>query len=449
MARSRRARSSSPFAESMPVLLSTDRDFEARLTAFIGTGEAEPAIRQTVSDIIADVRTRGDVAVLYHTARFDHAKMNVRQLRIGAEQLERAVKALDPAKRKAIDEATRCVRDFHKRTLPKSWLARNPHGAQVGERHLPIRRCGLYIPGGQVPLVSTVLMTAIPAQVAGVPELVACTPPNAEGKINPDLLAALYLCGVREVYAVGGVQAIAALAVGTASIPAVDKVFGPGNAYVTEAKRQLFGRVGVDLLPGPSEVMIIADRTANPEWVGADLCAQAEHGSGKEKLYLVTDDEDVALACERAALAQCSSLTHGEKIRRILAERLLLIVVPRLEDAAVVANRVAPEHLELLVTDRKIAVLSKAITTAGAQLLGHHTPTVLGDFTAGPSHTLPTGGTGRFFSGLRVTDFLRRTSVVRYDKASAKRAAAVVEAFAQMERLDAHGRSLSLRLAKR
>lgn len=433
----------------MPVLRRSDRDFDVRLAAFVGTGEAEASVRQTVSEIIADVRTRGDVAVLYHTARFDHAKMNVRQLRIPAEHLERAAKALDPAKRKALDEAARCVRDFHKRTLPKSWLARNPHGAQVGERHLPIRRCGLYIPGGQVPLVSTVLMTAIPAQVAGVPELVACTPPNAEGKVNPELLAALHLCGVHEVYAVGGVQAIAALAVGTASIPAVDKVFGPGNSYVTEAKRQLFGRVGVDLLPGPSEVMIIADRTANPEWVGADLCAQAEHGSGKEKLYLVTDDEDLGLACERAALAQCSSLTHGEKIRRILAERLLIIVVSRLDDAAEVANRVAPEHLELLVADRKIAALSKAITTAGAQLLGHHTPTVLGDFTAGPSHTLPTGGTGRFFSGLRVTDFLRRTSIVRYDKASAKRAAAVVEAFAQMERLDAHGRSLSLRLAKR
>jgi histidinol dehydrogenase len=259
----------------------------------------------------------------------------------------------------------------------------------------------------------------------------------------------LSICGVKEVYVVGGAQAIAAMALGTASIPSVDKIFGPGNAYVTEAKRQLFGLVGIDLLPGPSEVMIIADKTANPEWVGADLCAQAEHGSGKEKLYLVSNDEAVASACERSALSQCNALANGEKIRRILSERLLTILVPKIEDAAAVANRVSPEHLQLMVADRKIQALSKAITTAGAQLLGAYTPTVIGDFTAGPSHTLPTGGTGRFFSGLRVTDFLRRTSIVRYDKASAKRASAVVEVFAKMEKLDAHGRSLSLRLPKR
>jgi histidinol dehydrogenase len=433
----------------MAVLRRTDRDFDARLSTFIGNGEAELSVRQVVAEIIADVRTRGDVAVLYHTARFDHAKLNVRQLRVPEEHMLRALKALTPERRKAIDEAIRCVRDFHKRTLPKSWLARNPHGAQVGERHLPIQRCGLYIPGGQAPLVSSVIMSAIPAQVAGVPHLVACTPPNAEGKINADLLATLYICGVKEVYVVGGAQAIAAMALGTASIPSVDKIFGPGNAYVTEAKRQLFGLVGIDLLPGPSEVMIIADKTANPEWVGADLCAQAEHGSGKEKLYLVSDDEAVASACERSAISQCNGLANGEKIRRILSERLLTILVPKIEDAAAVANRVSPEHLQLMVADRKIQALSKAITTAGAQLLGAYTPTVIGDFTAGPSHTLPTGGTGRFFSGLRVTDFLRRTSIVRYDKVSAKRASAVVEAFAKMERLDAHGRSLSLRLPKR
>ena len=430
----------------MTTLRSSDKDFRAKLRAFVGTGEAAPDVRTAVATIIADVKARGDIAVLHHTAKFDHAKLNVRQIRVPLEQLEKAAANLDPAKRKSFDEAAKCITDFHARTLPKGWTAKNPHGAMVGERHHAIRRCGLYIPGGQVPLVSTVLMTALPAKVAGVPEICACTPPQPDGKINPDILAALYLSGVREVYAVGGVQAIAAMALGTDSIRAVDKVFGPGNAFVTEAKRQLFGIVGVDLLPGPSEVMIIADRTAKAEWAAADLCAQAEHGSGKEKLYLVTDNEAFADKCLASARTQSNSLTHGEKIRKALDSKVCVVLVPKIEDAAEVANLVAPEHLELMVAKAKLKKLSAAVTTAGAILLGPHTPTVLGDFTAGPSHTLPTGGTGRFFSGLRVADFLRRTSLVQYDPASLKKAAAVVDAFARMERLDAHGRSLKLRL---
>jgi histidinol dehydrogenase len=422
------------------------KDFRAQLGAFVGTGEADPDVRTAVAGIIADVKRRGDTAVLACTAKFDRVKLTAAQMRVPLKDLKKAADSFDPTKKKAFDEAAKCVTAFHARTLPRGWTARNPHGATVGERHHAIRRCGLYIPGGQVPLVSTVLMTALPAKVAGVPELCACTPPGPDGKINPDILAALYLCGVREVYAVGGAQAVAAMALGTAMIAPVDKIFGPGNAYVTEAKRQVFGLVGVDLLPGPSEVMIIADRTAQPEWVAADLCAQAEHGSGKEKLYLVTDQEPFAKQCLAAARAQSATLTHGAKIRRALAAKVCVIVVPRIEDAAEAANLVAPEHLELMVAPAKLPALSARITTAGAILLGHHTPTVLGDFTAGPSHTLPTGGTGRFFSGLRVADFLRRTSLVQYAPASLKKAAGVVDAFARMESLDAHGRSLKLRL---
>jgi len=430
----------------MPVLRASDKDFKSRLKAFIGSGEAAPDIKTAVEQIIADVKVRGDVAVLYHTAKFDHAKLTVRQIRVPLEHLEKAVANLDPAKRKAFEEATRCIEEFHERTVPKGWTAKNPHGAMVGERHHPIRRCGLYIPGGQVPLVSTVLMTAIPAKVAGVPSICACTPPQPDGKINPDILAALYLSGVKEVYAMGGVQAIASMALGTESVAPVDKVFGPGNAYVTEAKRQLFGVVGIDLLPGPSEVMIIADSSARADFVAADLCAQAEHGSGKEKLYLVCDDENLAERCLSEARTQATSLTHGDKIRKALELMVCVVLVNKIEEAAEVANLVAPEHLELMVAEEKLEKISKLITTAGALLLGQDTPTVLGDFTAGPSHTLPTGGTGRFFSGLRVSDFLRRTSLVQYDKASLKKAAAVVDAFAKMERLDAHGRSLKLRL---
>lgn len=432
----------------MPTLRSSDRDFASRLAAFVGSGEADPATRDAVAGIIDDVRRRGDAAVLAATERFDRAKLAAGDLRIPPARLAAAAKALTPERRCAILDAIASVRDFHRRTMPKGWMARNAHGARVGERHLPIRRCGLYIPGGQVPLVSTVVMTAIPAKVAAVPEIVACTPPGPDGSVHPDLLAALHLCGVREVYRIGGVQAIAAMALGTRAVAPVDKVFGPGNAYVTEAKRQLFGRVGVDLLPGPSEVMVIADRTANPEWVAADLCAQAEHGSGKETLYLVTDSAPLAAAATKAAARQCRALSHGTKVRAILAKRLLTVLVRDLAEAADVANRVAPEHLELLVAEREVDRLARAITTAGAMLLGHRTPTVLGDFVAGPSHTLPTGGTGRFFSGLRVADFLRRTSVVRYDAASLRKAAPTVAAFAAMERLDAHGRSLAIRLGR-
>ena len=425
------------------------KDFRAKLGAFVGTGEASPDVRDAVAGIIADVKRRGDAAVLAYTAKFDRAKLTAARQRIPLAELRRAAAGFAPAKKKAFDEAAKCVTAFHARTLPQGWTAQNPHGATVGERHHAIRRCGLYIPGGQVPLVSTVLMTALPAKVAGVPELCACTPPGPDGKINPDILAALYLCGVTEVYAVGGAQAVAAMALGTRTIAPVDKIFGPGNTFVTEAKRQVFGLVGVDLLPGPSEVMIVADRTARPEWVAADLCAQAEHGSGKEKLYLVCDSAAFADRCLASAHAQALTLSHGAKITQALEKMTCVILVRKISEAARVANLVAPEHLELMVAKRAEAKLSAAITTAGALLLGHETPTVLGDFTAGPSHTLPTGGTGRFFSGLRVADFLRRTSFVRYDQRSLAKAASVVAAFAGMESLDAHGRSLQVRLAKK
>jgi histidinol dehydrogenase len=430
----------------MIVLQASDKDFRSKLRAFVGHGEAALDIKNAVAAIIADVKERGDVGVLYQTARFDHAKLNIRQLRVPTAQIVKAAENLAPAKRRAFTEAAHCIEDFHKKTLPKNWSAKNPHGATVGERYHAINRCGLYIPGGQVPLVSTVLMTALPAKVAGVPHLCACTPPQPDGKINPDILAALHLCGVQEVYAVGGVQAIAAMALGTATIPAVDKIFGPGNAYVTEAKRQLFGTTGIDLLPGPSEVMIIADRTAKADWVAADLCAQAEHGSGKEKLYLVVDDAEMADKCLAIARHQATNLSHGEKIRKVLDQNTCVVIVKDISAAAEVANLVAPEHLELMVAAGKMTALSEAITTAGAMLMGHETPTVLGDFTAGPSHTLPTNGTGRFFSGLRVTDFLRRTSLVRYNQAALKKALGVVDAFASMEKLDAHGRSLKVRI---
>lgn len=425
------------------------KDFRSQLEAFCAAAAQQPEVVQAVSEIIADVRARGDLGVLYYTAKFDHAKLTSKQMRVPEDAMEKAAKAIPPAQRKAFEEAAKGIRDFHKRTLPKDWKAKNQHGATVGEKFDPIRRCGLYVPGGQVPLVSSVLMSAIPATLAGVPEIVVCTPPQPNGQINPAILAALHFCGVTEVYALGGVQAIAAMAYGTETIPAVDKVFGPGNAFVCEAKRQVFGTVGVDLLPGPSEVMVIADKTAQPEWVAADLLAQAEHGTGKEKVYLVTSCEKTLAAVERSIEVQLASLPHAEKIRKVLAGGFCAVLVPGPAECIEIANYVAPEHLELQVSAKDISKLSKGITTAGAMLLGAHSPTVLGDFTAGPSHTLPTGRTGRFFSGLQVSDFIRRTSIVEYDATSLKKAATVVGAFGAMEQLDAHAHSLTVRFEKK
>jgi len=255
----------------------------------------------------------------------------------------------------------------------------------------------------------------------------------------------LHFLGIKEVYRIGGVHAIASMAYGTETIPAVDKVFGPGNAYVCEAKRQVFGTVGVDSLPGPSEVMVIADQTARVDFVAADILAQAEHGSGREKVYLVATSEKIAQAIATEVDLQVSELTREEKTQNVLDQGFLTVVVENLNQAADIANYVAPEHLELIVKEPSLKKLIKTITTAGAIMIGNHTPTALGDFTAGPSHVLPTGRTGRFFSGLRVADFMRRTSIVRYDQKSVKAGNKVVASFASMEKLDAHGRSVDIR----
>lgn len=432
----------------MRTLHSSDKTFSAELAAFCRGAEVSREISASVAAILADVRARGDLAVANYAAKFDGAKLRSRDFRVPVAELAAAAKRLPAAERRALREAHASIVDFNRRGLPKGWTARNRQGAQVGEKHDPIRRVGLYVPGGQVPLVSTVLMTATLAKIAGCPEIVVCTPSNSQGKVADGLLAALHHVGVTEVYRIGGVQAISAMAYGTESIPAVDKIYGPGNAYVCEAKRQVFGVVGIDSLPGPSEVMIIADETARPDFAAADLLAQAEHGSGREKIYLVATSAAIISAIASEVTLQLAQITRSEKTQRVLETGFLAIEVPALAQAIAIANYVAPEHLELLVKDTAVAKLTKAITTAGAIMVGNYTPTALGDFTAGPSHVLPTGRAGRFFSGLRVADFLRRTSIVRYDKTSVRAGNRVVAAFAAMEQLDAHGRSVAIRAQK-
>jgi len=427
------------------VLSTTDKSFADDLSSFCQNSIVPKEITDSVAAILSDVRQRGDEAISYYAAKFDGAKLAARTFRVKDSEVAAAIKRIPAADHKAIEGVLESVRAFNQRGLPTDWRAKNPHGAEVGELHHPIRRVGLYVPGGQVPLVSSVLMTVPLARIAGCPEIAVFTPSNAEGRIADGLLTALHLTGVREIYRIGGVQAVGAMAFGSVTMPAVDKIFGPGNAYVCEAKRQVFGTVGVDSLPGPSEVMVIADASANPAFAAADLLAQAEHGSGREKIYLVATSRSLVDAIRTQMLLQLKALARADKIQNVLAAGFLAIVTPDLAKAADVANYVAPEHLELLVLEEEYATLCKLVTTAGAIMLGNFTPTALGDFVAGPSHVLPTGRAGRFFSGLRVADFMRRTSVLRYDKAAIKKAAPLVAAFSAMERLDAHGRSVSIR----
>lgn len=423
----------------------SDSSFFRGLERFSAPYGDSSDIRETVAGILEAVRQKGDRAVVELTERFDGFRSTAKGLRIDPALLKAAEKSLRPPQRARIREAIRAVRDFHRKGLPRDWTARNLHGGLVGERWYPIQRVGIYIPAGNVPLVSTAVMTTTLARLAGVPSIAVFTPAGGNGEISPQMLAGLSLCGVDEVYRVGGAQAIAAMAYGTRTIPPVNKVMGPGNAYVAEAQRQVFGTVGVDLLPGPSEAMAIADRSARPDYLAADLLAQAEHGSGRERLYLVHTDQELAKRVEQEVLRLMPSLSHAAAIRRVWDKGTLFIRVTSMKEAVEVANFVAPEHLELHVARDQIASLITGITTAGAILCGHETPTVLGDFTAGPSHTLPTARTGRFFSGLKITDFMRRSSVVQYDRPSLARAREVVRVFAELEDLDAHGQSMEIR----
>ncbi|MGF1529814.1 MAG: histidinol dehydrogenase [Puniceicoccaceae bacterium] len=421
-------------------------DFGEGLRQFLDSVAPAIPVAEVVQPILEAVRRDGDGALAALTERFDGARVGADRLRVPAEALAEARDAISDEEMALIGEAMANVRSFHERTVPKGWKEKNQHGGMVGERYYPLQRVGLYVPGGQVPLLSTVLMTALPAKVAGVPSVAVCTPPDRDGEVDAKLLGVMALCGIDEVYRVGGAQAIAAMAYGTETIPAVDKVFGPGNAYVMEAKRQVYGVVGVDLLPGPSEVMVIADEGARPDWVAADLLAQAEHGSGKEIIYLVTWNEGLVARVERELETRVGDLPNRGVIERTLRDRYLAVECGTVEEAAAVANLVAPEHLELQVEGSVAEQLQLLIKTAGAFLVGYHCPTVIGDFAAGPSHTLPTGQAGRFSSGLQVVDFMRRSSVVEYGKEAAEKVWPVVEFFGAAERLGAHAESLRLRV---
>jgi histidinol dehydrogenase len=423
-------------------------NLKTTLRNFCGGHAAASRVSEGVAQILADIRAKGDEGIIEHVARIDHVQLSPDTFRVDEAEMAEAAASLDAETRAAILEAIENVRAFHEKGLPKSWEGANPHGATVGERFYPIDRVGLYIPGGNAPLVSTIVMTAVPAKLAGVPSIAACTPPGPGGQMNKGLLAAFALCGITEVYRIGGPMAVGALAYGTATIEPVNKIFGPGNAYVAEAKRQVIGSVGIDILAGPSEVLIVADSSANPAWVAADLIAQAEHGSGFEKVVLASLDPSLPEKVAGELAAQVPQRKHKGTVEKVLKEGYLVVDCDTFEDACAVANFIAPEHLEVHTADDLARKLPDLVHTAGAIFLGHYTPTVLGDFAAGPNHTLPTLRTGRYCSGLQIVDFLRRSSVTHYTEASLPGAANIVRTFARLEALDGHGECLEIRLTK-
>ncbi len=430
----------------MLILNYCDTDYNEKLSQFCKLEIYDSNISIRVSEILNEVRANGDDALLAFSKKFDHVNISKECIKIPQRQLDKSAESISVINKELIEKAKSSIDDYHKECLPQSWKKENNQGATVGEKYYPINRVGIYIPGGSVPLISTVIMTIPLAQLAGVNEIAVCTPPQKNGSVSSEILAAIQMCGVNEVYQVGGAQAIAALAFGTESIKPVDKIFGPGNAFVVEAKRQVFGEVGIDLLPGPSEIMVIADESARADFIAADLLAQAEHGSGKEKIYLVCSDNKLIDGVNIELNQQVKNLTHRETINSVIESGYLVIKTDTIDESIIVANSIAPEHLGLHVKEAFYETYVENITTAGAIMLGAYSPVVLGDFTAGPSHTLPTGCSGRFSSGLRITDFFRRSSIVQYDRESIKNAKPIVDMFSELEKLDAHGNSLNIRL---
>lgn len=428
----------------MPALLDTRKpDFEQQFRALLDAKrETEDDVNAAVAAIIADVRKRGDAALIEYTDRFDGLALTAKTLRVDADDIARAAKQVPAVERAALERAAERIRVFHARQLPKGDRFTDETGAELGYRWTALSSAGLYVPGGKAAYPSSVLMNAVPAQVAGVKRL-AMVVPMPRGEPSSLVLAAAQIAGITEVYRVGGAQAVAALAFGTASIPAVDKIVGPGNAYVAAAKRQVFGTVGIDMVAGPSEILVLADKDNNPDWIAADLLSQAEHDESAQSI-LITDDAAFADAVRAAVQRMLATLSRA-KIAAASWERYgAIILVRSLEEGAGLVDRIAPEHLEIATEDPD--ALADQVTHAGAIFLGRMTPEAIGDYVAGPSHVLPTGRAARYASGLSVLDFVKRTSLVRYDARSLAALGPTAATLADAEGLGAHALSVLVRL---
>ena len=392
-----------------------------------------------VQDILDNVKERGDAALIDYTAKFDGAE--IAAIRVSEEEITAGMAKVDPAFLQVLQRAKANISDFHEKQVTQGFmLTRN--GAVMGQRVLPLAKVGVYVPGGTAAYPSTVLMNVIPAKIAGVQKIVLVTPPLQDGSVNPAILAAAQVAGVDEIYRIGGAQAVAALAYGTESVPQVDKIVGPGNIYVAAAKRLVYGTVDIDMIAGPSDVLIVADETANPVHVAADLLAQAEHDVNAQAI-LVTTQRSLAEATQKEVAQQTAQLPRKAIIEQSIAKNGKIILVENLERALAVANEIAPEHLELAVAD-PFAWLDQ-VENAGSVFLGHNTPEVLGDYLAGPNHTLPTERTARFYSPLSVDDFVKHSQYLYYGEAAMKAVADDVILFAETEGLGGHANSIRLR----
>ncbi len=428
----------------IPILRSDEPGFEAAFRRLEARRSAQDdAIEKTVRKIVERVRDGGEKELLAIVRKLDSPK--VARLEVTRDEWDAGVERVNPADRAALGKAAMRVREFHRKRIPSSWEVREEGGAVLGQRLRPLARVGIYAPGGKAAYPSSVIMNAIPASVVEVPEILMATPPQPDGSIRPEVLMAARVAGVHRIFKMGGAQAVAALCYGTDSIPRVDKIVGPGNAYVATAKRLVFGEVGIDSEAGPSEVAILADKTATPAWVAADLIAQAEHDE-LSSAVLFTPLKLMAARVQEQVAKQLKGLERARIAGEALAKRSALVVTRDLEEAINLLNRFAPEHA-VLALDEPDPVL-KRIANAGAIMLGHWTPVAVGDYLAGPNHVLPTGGTARFFSPLGVEDFLKRTSIVRFEPPKLRELGGDVIRLAELEGLTAHGRSVELRLQK-
>ena len=429
----------------MPLRLSArDPGFAAAFDGFIETRrDAAEDVAATVASVIADVRARGDAAVLDYTKRFDRmALASGAELRLSVKTIDKARGDCSKEQIAALELAAERIRAFHERQKPSGFEFTDADGVKLGARWTPVGAAGIYVPGGTAAYPSSVLMNAVPAAVAGVKRIVMAVP-TPDGAINPLVLAAAHLAGVTEIYRMGGAQAVAALAFGTETVSPVDKITGPGNAYVAEAKRQVFGTVGIDMIAGPSEILVVADGDNDPEWIAADLLSQAEHDTSAQSI-LITDDAAFANSVSAAIDARLRHLPREEIARASWETHGAIVLVAKLADAVALVDRLAPEHLELAVADPE--PLAERISNAGAIFLGRHTPEAIGDYVAGPNHVLPTSRSARFSSGLGVGDFMKRTTLVSCDAASLSRIGPAAVTLADAEGLHAHALSVSVRL---
>lgn len=428
----------------MPHFLNTqDTDFEDRFVELLAMKrEDSPDVDHIVAGIIADVRTRGDAAVLDLTAKFDRQQLTAGTLRFTTTEIDAYCAQVSPEDRAALELAATRIRDYHLRQLPDDKMWTDMDGATLGWRWTPVSAAGLYVPGGVATYPSSVLMNAIPAKVAGVKRL-AITVPTPDGAVNPLVLMAARIAGVDEIYRIGGAQAIAALAYGTETIPPVDKITGPGNAFVAAAKRRVFGKVGIDMIAGPSEILVIADKNNDPDWIAVDLLSQAEHDESAQSV-LITTDVGFGDAVAAAVSTRLETLERREIAGKSWADFGAIIVVQTLDEAVALSDRFAPEHLELCVDEPD--ELSLKISHAGAIFLGAYTPEAIGDYIGGPNHVLPTARSARFSSGLSVLDFLKRTTLAKMTPSALAAIGPAAERLAKSESLEAHGLSIRARL---